>query len=204
MLTEQLLDRLSATWRAHGVPIEDALAPGRAVESFTSDDGSLHVDLPEELRTWWAWHDGGIEGRRPLRSMGPYVEPYSSMDSREWWQTMLAEAASMAANMAADLPENEMADPDFWWQEGWVPLFNPGTGYHVADCRLGPAGLTPIRRVDWHHEERLPPATDSLGQLVEWWIEAIELGIWTWDKDSGTWVRALWDDEIEQRYGLLI
>jgi hypothetical protein len=49
MLTEQLLGRLSATWRAHGTPIEDALAPGSAVDSFTSDNGTLHVDLPEHL-----------------------------------------------------------------------------------------------------------------------------------------------------------
>jgi cell wall assembly regulator SMI1 len=192
MLTEQLLDRLSATWHAHGVPIEDALAPGRAVESFTSDDGSFHVDLPEELRTWWAWHDGASWG-----AIGPHLTTYSSTKSHEWWQTMMAEAATMATRTETD--------PDFWWQETWVPLSSNGAGgEHVADCRLGPAGVTPIRLVDWHHEERLPPATDSLGQLVEWWIEAIELGIWTWDTDRGMWVRALWDDEIEQRYGLLI
>jgi cell wall assembly regulator SMI1 len=198
MLTEQLLDRLSATWRAHGAPIEDALAPGRAIGSFTSDDGSLHVDLPEELRTWWAWHDGAPKEQRPIRSwmMGPHLTPMSSTWSREWWQTMMAEAASMATRTETD--------PDFWWQKTWVPLFNPGTGYHVADCGLGPAGVTPIRWVDWHHEERLPPATDSLGQLVEWWIEAIELGIWMWDQDSGMWTRATQGFEIENRYGLLV
>ncbi len=200
MLTEQLLDRLSATWRAHAAPIEDALAPGRTVESFTSDDGTLHVEIPDELRTWWAWHDGAPKERRPISSwmMGPNLTPMSSTWSREWWQTMMAEAAMMAT-------QGDLADPDFWWQEGWVPLLsNSVGGTLVADCRLGPAGLTPIRLVDWHHEERLPPATHSLGQLVEWWIEAIELGIWTWDKDRGKWVRARWDPEVEERYGLLI
>jgi len=192
MLTAQLLDRLSATWRAHGVPIEDALAPGRTVESFASDDGSLHVDLPEELRTWWAWHDGASSG-----AIGPHLTAYSSTKSREWWQTMMSEAATMAATTETE--------PNFWWQETWVPLFSNGAGgTHVADAGVGPAGVTPIRLVDWHHEERLPPATDSLEQLVEWWIEAIELGIWTWEKDRGMWVRTRWDAEIEQRYSLLI
>lgn len=199
MLTEQLLDRLSATWRTHGAPIEDALAPGRTVESFTSDDGNLHVDLPEELRTWWAWHDGASPG-----ALGPHLTAYSSTKSREWWQTMMAEAASMAAN--ANMPDGtELADPGHWWQETWVPLAgNAAGGEQVADCGLGPSGVTPIRLVDWHHEDRLPPATNSLGQLVEWWIEAIELGIWTFDKDRGMWVRALWEREIQQRYNGLI
>jgi cell wall assembly regulator SMI1 len=207
MLDAQLLDRLSATWRAHGAPIEDALAPNRTVEFLTSDDGTLHVDLPEELRTWWAWHDGATKGRRPIHSwmMGPNLTPMSSTWSRDWWQTMMAEAATMATTVATDMPGTEMADTDYWWRETWVPLFSNGVGGTlVADCGLGPAGVTPIRLVDWHHEKRLPPATASLGQVVEWWIEAIELGIWTWDKDRGMWVRTRWDPEIEQRYGLLI
>lgn len=202
MLTVQLLDRLSATWRAHGAPIEDALAPGRTVESFRSDDGTLQVDLPEELRTWWAWHDGSIEGRSTRSSlMGPHLQPMSSTSSRQWWQTMMAEAAMMATRG----PEGtELAERDYWWQEAWVPLLDPGVGTLVADCRLGRAGLTPIRHVDWHDEERRPPCTDSLGQLVEWWIEAIEHGIWTYDPDRGVWVRARWGSEIEQRYCGLI
>jgi cell wall assembly regulator SMI1 len=198
MLSEQLLDRLSATWRAHGAPIEDALAPGRAVESFTSDDGAFHADIPDEVRTWWAWHDGDVEGLSVFASqMGPNLQPMSSTWSREWWQTMMSEAATMATSTETD--------PSFWWQETWVPLLsNSAGGYLVADCGLGPADVTPVRLVDWHHEERLPPATDSLGQLVEWWIEAIELGIWTWDQDRSMWVRTRRDREIEQRYGLLI
>jgi cell wall assembly regulator SMI1 len=206
MLTEQLLDRLSATWRAHGAPIEDGLAAGRTVESFTSDDGTLHVDLPDELQMWWAWHDGRIqqEGRDIRASyMGPLLRPYTSTRAREWWQRMMVEATDAAADGPEGTP---LADPRHWWREAWVPLFNDGTGDLVADCEIGPAGVTPIRRIEWGLDDDPPPppATDSLGQLVEWWIEAIELAIWAWDNDRGMWVRALWDREIRQRYGLLI
>jgi cell wall assembly regulator SMI1 len=207
MLTEQLLDRLAATWRAHGAPIEDALAPGRTVESFTSDDGTLHVDLPEELRTWWAWHDGGIKegdsGSVFSRQMGPLRQPMSSTWSREWWQTMMAEAAQMAASAPEGAPPG---DPDYWWREGWVPLFSDGAGYLVADCQLDLAGATPIRRIEWGPEldQTIDPLTDSLGQLVEWMIEAIEHAIWTYDQDRGRWVKARSEPEIEQRYNGLI
>ncbi len=184
MLTAQLLDRLSVTWRSHGVPIEDALAPGRTVESFTSDDGTLHVNLPDELQMWWAWHDGGIEGRRPISSwmMGPVLIPMSSTMSRESWQTTMG----LATEAAADAPEGTpLADRGYWWRETWVPLFNDGAGHLAADCEVGPAGVTPIRRIEWGlYDGPPPPAADSLGQMVEWWIEMIELGIWTWDKDE--------------------
>lgn len=200
MLTEQLLDRLSATWLSHGVPIEDALAPGRAVESFTSDDARLHVDLPDELRMWWAWHDGGIEGRRPVSSwmMGPLLIPMSSTMSREWWQTTMREATAAAAEAPEGSP---LADPEYWWRESWVPLFNDGAGHVAADCEPGPAGVTPIRRIEWGVDDGPPPpAADSLGQMVEWWIEIIELGIWTWDKARDRWRKAPWDPEVERRY----
>jgi cell wall assembly regulator SMI1 len=204
MLTEQLLDRLSATWRAHGAPIEDALAPGRTVESFTSDDGSLHVDLPEELRMWWAWHDGDIEGVSAFASqMGPLRQPMSSTWSRDHWQRMLAMAPEMAADGSAGTP---LADPSYWWREAWVPLFSDGSGYLVADCEVGPPIVTPIRRVEWGMDlDGVPaPRTDSLGQLIEMWIEAIELGFWTFDRDRCRWLATYDDPAIATRYAGLI
>lgn len=206
MLDQQLLDRLTATWRSHGAPIEDALAPGRTVEAFTSDDGDLHVDLPEELRTWWGWHDGGIEeDGRPVRPymMGPVLTPLSSTRSRKSWQRMLVEAAEAAT----DEPEGtEAASRDYWWQEAWVPLFSDGAGDIVADCKLDSAGATPIRRIEWGYDDGpSPPATDSLGQLIEWWIEAIDNGLWTFDRDRGVWLPSHDNDPaVEQRYGGLI
>ena len=100
MLTEQLLDRLTATWRAHGVPVEEALAPGTDVSSFTSDDGSRHVELPKELRTWWAWHDGHIEDTTEEWGIGPLFQQMSSTESRARWLRSM-ELAKDAAGPAA-------------------------------------------------------------------------------------------------------
>jgi cell wall assembly regulator SMI1 len=204
MLTEQLLDRLTATWRAHGVPVEEALAPGTDISSFTSNDGSLHVELPAELRTWWAWHDGQVEGWEGPRPLGPALRPMSSMESRDWWQRSIA----MAQVAAADAPDGSpQTNPDYWWRSSWVPLFSDGTGYLVGDCDLGDPSVAPIRRIKWEPDLEVTarPRTGSFGQLVEWCIEALELGLWTYDRDTKKWSSVPWDKELDERYqGLIV
>jgi cell wall assembly regulator SMI1 len=206
MLTEQLLDRLAATWRAHGVPVEEALAPGTDVSSFTSDDGSRHVELAAELRTWWAWHDGGRADASSVFSwqMGPLLQPMSSSRSRAIWQRSFA----MAKDGAADAPEGTpLADPEYWWRASWIPLFNDGTADLVGDCELGEPGVAPIRRIEWGPDlgETARPRTNSFGQLVEWWIEAVELGLWTYDRNRTRWTSVPWDKQLHERYhGLII
>jgi len=205
MLTEQLLDRLVVTWRAHGVPGEEALVPGRQVTSFTSDDGSLKVELPTELRTWWAWHDGQVTNwkGRP-RAIAPSLTPMSSAQSREWWQSSLEKAQEMAAEAPEGTP---MSHADYWWRSRWVPLFSDGSGYLVGDCSLGDPDVAPIRRIEWGPDldEVARPRTDSFGQLVEWWIEALDLGLWGFDRDAQRWTWAPWDRALSDRYqGLIV
>lgn len=204
MLTEQLLDRLAATWRAHDVPVEGALAPGREISSFTSDDGSLHVELPAELRTWWAWHDGHIEGTSAEWSIGPLFQQMSSTRSRARWQRFMA----MAQDAAGPAPQGTpLADPDYWWRESWVPLASDGSGYLVGDCALGGPDVAPIRRIEWGPELDViaRPRTDSFGQLVQWWIEAIELDLWIFDHDRNTWrVKRPRDPRTREKYRELI
>ncbi len=204
MLTEQLLDRLTTTWRAHGVPVEEALAPGRAVASFTSDDGEWQVELPAELRTWWAWRDGYNEGWDGRWIIGPSLQHMSSTYSRAHWQKMLR----MAGDAARRGPEGSaLAEPDYWWRPSWVPLASDGSGYIVADCDLGDPGVAPIRRIEWGPDLDVTasPRTESFGQLVEWWIEALELGLWTYDRETKKWASAPWDRQLSDRYqGLII
>lgn len=201
MLTEQLLDRLSATWRAHDVPVEERLAPGSHVTSFNSDDGKRHVELPTELRTWFAWHDGHIEGTGKLWSTGPLFEQMSAKVSRDWWQHSIAMGVRAAVDGPVGTP---LADPDYWWREGWVPLASDGSGYIVAACDLGGPDVAPILRIEWGDHVDAVPRADSFGQLVEWWIEAIESGMWTYDRDRDAWAPRAWTPELQQRYRGLI
>jgi hypothetical protein len=47
---------------------------------------------------------------------------------------------------------------------------------------------TPLRFVLWEDLDYFrKPRTESLGQLVEWWLEAVESGAWRWDRVREQW-----------------
>lgn len=128
----------------------------------------------------------------------------SYKESRDWWQWSLRKAQEVAADAPEGTPN---ADPGYWWRSSWVPLFNDGTGYLVGDCDLGEPGVAPIRRIEWGPDLDVVarPRTDSFGQLVEWWIEALELGLWTYERDTKKWTWLPWDKQLDERYhGLII
>jgi hypothetical protein len=80
-------------------------------------------------------------------------------------------------------------EPDRWWSRSWFPITTSASGNTVAcDCSTGAAAATPIRVVDWHAATEpgahLPRAR-SFGEMVSWWIEAIDTGVLAYDRDAG-------------------
>ena len=59
-----------------------------------------------------------------------------------------------------------------------------GTRY----CSVAEGAPTPIRAVDWGGKEDSDvPVAESFGQMVAWWIDAIECGGWRYDTGLGRW-----------------
>ena len=49
---------------------------------------------------------------------------------------------------------------------------------------------TPIRMVWWAGRESFAePVAHSFGQVVSWWIDALQTGAWTYDPDAQRWSR---------------
>ena len=65
----------------------------------------------------------------------------------------------------------------------------PSNGSIVCDCAVGPGQPTPIRRVCWGSTaaENAAVKARSLGQLVTWWIEAFDVGAWSYHPKSVGW-----------------
>jgi hypothetical protein len=114
----------------------------------------------------------------------------------------------IASGLGINAPEGTpLADPDYWWRQSWIPLASDGNGYIVADGDLGRPDVGPIRRIKAGPDLAVTarPRTDSFGQLVEWWIEALELGLWAYDRETQRWTRASWNKRLDERYhGLII
>ena len=89
LLDRDLLDRLEARLRAAGSLIVDAWAPGLTDTQIDDLLQPLGIDLPEEARAWWRWHDGilveanprvtEISPRRPHLPLRYVAEQYAAL-----------------------------------------------------------------------------------------------------------------------------
>jgi hypothetical protein len=166
---------------SQGVPVEQWTRPGLGSEEMEETLASLGLSLPIEGRVWWGWHDGATrEGQDKV------VGPWRSFLS-------LAEAVKVAQEfrlMAEELVEPDtppLDDPDFRWNPAWLPIKGPQLPF-VIDCSVADGAPTPIRFIDWQNVDGFfKPRAESLGQMVSWWIEAIDCGARRWDPERNQW-----------------
>lgn len=129
---------------------------------------------------WWGWHDG-VGAGKPRELGGPWFVFLTLADAVDQYRTSRDLAVT-----AALTPD----ETDRLWHPSWFPITVTGYGAVIAcDCSVPDDSPTPIRVVDWGHNERSDvPAAQSFGQMVEWWIEALESGAWRYDQTLGRWV----------------
>ena len=85
-----LLDQFDARLRALGAAIVDMWAPGLSDDAIDALVGPIGIELPEEARVWWRWHNGVKAGApRRERCILHERELYSlesALDGcTEWW-----------------------------------------------------------------------------------------------------------------------
>jgi hypothetical protein len=90
----------------------------------------------------------------------------------------------VAESTAPSWPDKTQDD---LWDPSWFPLI--GGGQPVAvDCSIPDGAPTPVRYVDWERvEDYWMPHTQSLGEMIGWWMDALDSGIWYWDRSRLTW-----------------
>jgi len=182
LLSFELLEELRESWQRQGAPIASSLAPGldpREIDDLTQ---SVGVRLPVEPRTWWAWHDGvppsqGLQRRQ----LGPGQEYACLAEAVDWHGTR--------REIAADLAEHGL-DPDEMWPMHLFPILHLGD--IACDCSVADHAPSPIFDADYHHTLGPPQVrARSFGEMVEWWIEALNDGAWRYDPERGTWIKHL-------------
>ncbi len=189
MLTLTLLRELEERWATRHVPLAGRLSPGLSASEIEALMAPLELRLPEEAFLWWSWHDGappGSLGQDQDRWLGPgmaYI-PLAEAAARYRQRRELARRAS-------ETSEVDDWTADAWWHPTWFPLIGYDVGI-ACDCSVPAGWPTPIRAVDWHGFERIDDLATvraaSLGEMVNWWIEAIDTGAWSYDAQRG-WER---------------
>jgi cell wall assembly regulator SMI1 len=178
-LSAALLERLESLWREQGAPLVDHLQPGMPSDQAARLVEPCGLRLPSEAALWWEWRDG-VPSERPREMGGP-----------AFFFLPLAEAVEQygASRRVAHTAARDENEADRLWDPAWLPITMAGYGAVVAcDCSVAHDEPTPIRVVDWAHNERSNvPVAESFGEMVGWWIEAIESGAWRYDSGLGRW-----------------
>jgi hypothetical protein len=164
---QHLAQRFEAVLRSVSATITDSWAPGLTDEQIDAATVPLDLDLPEEARAWWRWHNGvgpDIRGphwdlvpNRPLFHLEMALEGYA--DERAYM--LEQEGADQRLMAVGDRP------------------------YIYFDCSGDRRAPVPIYSGDHGYAQRL--VLPSIGELVQIWIDLIEQGIWTTAAD-GTWL----------------
>lgn len=160
LLNADILGQFEALLRTKRIGIVDAWAPGLTDAQIDEITGPTDLQLPEEARAWWRWHNGTTSGH-------------------DAWDEFIAPGR--------DLWPLEIAVRDYDYIGRRDQLLQPvgDKPYIYVACRQAgdvPAPIYYDRYDDFQPDIALP----SFGELVLTWIKYIETGIYA-TNPSGGW-----------------
>jgi cell wall assembly regulator SMI1 len=179
-LSPKLLEHLEWLLVGQKAPVVQRLQPPASSEALAAIESYLGLPLPDELRQWWGWHDGTDvkpHERAVKASIGPSFEFLSSEEALK----MTHEGREIAVDIDPEEPET-------YWGPTWLAIGS--NGMVACDVAVGFDAPVPVLDVDYH-KAAYPGvvAARSFGEMVQWWIEALESGAWRYDDEHDRWER---------------
>jgi cell wall assembly regulator SMI1 len=193
ILDGDLLAELEARWQRLGVALLEGLQPGVPVQDMDALAAPLGLRLPPEARTWWAWHDGVRRGVPPrMNGAG--------------WSFLTLESALAETAFRRELAESVAGEhAQQLWATSWLVL---STNMHgaaiVIDAVDDNAPASPVRYIETEDSRSsVEPATRSMGEMVSWWLDAIDSGAHSYDARRQQWLKS-WEQLDPFRRGTCI
>lgn len=167
LLDDRVLDELARAVRDAGVVGTEAWAPGLSDEEIDALLEPHDVDLPEEARRWWRWHNGYVEGTGPTGWVG--VTPNRPLLTLE--QVLDLYAAT------------KDGDRQVWGADRWLMVFvdAPSIYFDCSGPRDAPVPVRSQQDIDTPE-----PVLPSIGEMIALWTELIDTGVYTTDA-NGAW-----------------
>lgn len=166
-----LLEDLLAQWVRLGAPVVRALRPGLTDAELDAVSSELDLELPNELRELWSWHDGCDRGGNGNIGPGGY-QFLSSSDA--------IEAYRLNRRIHGEDPGDLPSDP--YWRRSWVPFMTQDAQRLYIDCdRTTTTRTSPVRLVSWEWENFDVDIAPSLASAVSMWIWLLESDYYAWD-----------------------
>lgn len=175
LLTNELVERFGERLAMLGAPAATAAEPGLPPDEAQTLVAPLNISLPLEARNWWGWRNG----------VSPASGRAAMMLSRWEWLS-LADAVAECKVLRAMAREVEELPYEQIWADGWLPVCRE-KGSVVLDTAVRDDGPCPVR-IWWPDAPDAPPVLPSMGELVLLWIEAIDSGVWSYDRAGDNWI----------------
>ncbi len=161
-------------------PVVERLQPPVSPVAIAALESEFGLTLPDELRLWWEWHNGTDvkpHERAVKASIGPLFEFLGAEEALK----VTRESQELAREIDPD-------EPEVYWGSTWLAIGNDGRV--ACDLAVNPDAPVPVLDVDYHKVAQ-PGAivAKSLGEMVAWWIEALETGAWHYDDGHDRWER---------------
>jgi len=165
MLDPRFLEEFDARLRALGAPICKAWAPGCSDAHIDAILRPLGIELPEEARVWWRWHNGTRDDapmeHREIGTRGPFS----------------------IEDAAAAYKDERGAMEELDGLTGLLAPFNERP-YIFFGCAGAVDEPVPI----YTQKDVQDPTVvlPSIRSLLEAWLELIDIGAWEL-QDDGIW-----------------
>jgi hypothetical protein len=185
-IVAELLRRLEQKLSEAGVDVGAALAPGLAEDSVRSMLQGRGMEPPEELVSWYTWHNG-LTSANPDNGEGRLLlwEPYSLNRALEEWS------------------RQDRGDAVWQWHPTWLPIARTGGAARMAvDCTPPQGPLATVRLAEPEaglFDETQIASVTGLHTIVQWWIDALATGAYQFDVDAKGWDSPRWSDIPEER-----
>lgn len=174
-LDGKVLTTLEERLARHAPALLERLGPGLTPAEVDQTIAPLGIAVPRELHAWWGWRNGissseiGSDTERMLgynRVLIPLEELVGKrLALEEGWRQRVGW---------------------FDWDPSWLLIGNASASI-VCDCSRPEQPMAPVLLLDGMDEEAGRPRTRSLGQLVTWWIEAMDAGAWRYRGVRAGW-----------------
>jgi hypothetical protein len=176
IVTFELLDALAERLESLGAPIAQHWRPGLTDAEIDGLMEPTGLSLPEELRRWFAWHDGvdGPPWPAGEPTIGRVWRPWTLAGALEHRTIINASQRVLEGQVPAALLR-EM------WSAYWLPIFDTGHPSFTLASGLkepGEVGYAPVHLADWEDGAARRAILPSLGALIEFWIGVADRGLW--------------------------
>lgn len=173
LLSERLTE-LESIWVDLGQPSSGILAAGSSPELVSTKLREIVSDPIEDAITWFAWHDGGSTA--PFPNLAPSRFEFMPL-------SLCLSRRTMLIKMAIKLGTQTTLTPVHLWDPNWLPIGDDGgSGSLSLDLQTGA-----VRCIDWEDEDFHRTLATSLTKVVDLWIEALELNLWSWNSARSNW-----------------